>query len=137
MKDSRFRDSLPVEMKDDIAKYLHNPGCGCNTPIYQKLLKIARPQLQQYFPGSEIDESEVGQKMEEQMPSLGADPPVEPEYSHSVINCHVDELSQRLEALPKGKPRQVSIARFEDQITCVITEVDMRRNMKSQKSWGN
>ncbi len=59
LKDGRFRNILPKEMKDDLEKFLQNPGCACNMPFYKRILKEAKEQLQTYFPGKEIiDEAE-------------------------------------------------------------------------------
>lgn len=144
MKDSRFRDSLPLEMKDDVAKYLQNPGCTCNVPFFKKLLQLAVPQLKEYYGnGSEINEQEAtllenldkvaGDTLSEPKRQLSTPPPpptsaptatrVQFDQNYSVINCSVEELEKKLADLPKGVARALSISRYEDKITVVITEM--------------
>jgi hypothetical protein len=111
LKDPTFRDKLPLEFRDDVAKYLHNPGCSCNLPIYRRLLKEAVPQLNAYFPGREIiDEAK-------EIASLA-------QNHFSVINCHVDQIEEKLKQLPMGR-KQITIARYEDQATVIINELDL------------
>ena len=111
LKDPRFRDSLPIELKEDVAKFLSNPGCACNVPIYRRIAKECKQQLHQYFPNKEVvDEPEEVQRLAE---------------NHwSVINCHVDELEARLKKLPPGR-KQLGIARHEDQVTVIVNELDI------------
>lgn len=110
LKDGRFRDALPLHLREDVAKYLTNPGCSCNTPLYKKILKECVPQLKEYFPGGEVtDEVEEIGKLAQN--------------NWSVINCHVDELQKHLQKLAPGR-KQLAITRFEDQVTCVINELD-------------
>lgn len=110
LKDGRFRASLPPDFNQDIQKYLNNPGCACNVPIYRRILKEAREQLAAYFPGEEIlDEEKELVKMAE---------------NHwTVINCHIDELESKLRRLPPGR-KQLDVARFEDQVTVVVNELE-------------
>lgn len=108
LKDGRFRDQIPLEMRDDVAKYLQNPGCPCNVPLYRKLLKHCSKQLKEYYPDGEISETEEPNLIENHF---------------SVINCHINELAAKLQALPLGR-KHVAVARFEDQVTCVINELD-------------
>lgn len=110
LKDGRFRSSLPAEFNQDIQKYLNNPGCACNVPIYRRILKEAKEQLASYFPGQEIleEEKEVSKLAENHW---------------SVINCHIDELESRLRKLPPGR-KQLDVARFEDQVTVVVNELE-------------
>lgn len=111
LKDPRFRDSLPIEFQDDIAKYLSNPGCACNLPIYRKLLKNCTKQLSDYYPGNEIvNEEEEIQKLAKN--------------HFSVINCHISELESKLRSLPVGR-KQIAICRYEEQVTVVINELDL------------
>jgi hypothetical protein len=55
LRDSRFRESLPSGFKEEIQKYLNNPGCACNVPIYKKIMTDAKKQLQEYFQLNKID----------------------------------------------------------------------------------
>lgn len=111
MRDQRFRESLPLEVQDDVQKYLSNPGCACNTPIYMRILKECRPQIKQYFPGKEVSD------IDEEIKELSKN-------HWRVINCHVTELEIELKKLPPGR-KQIDVARYEDQVTCVINELDV------------
>lgn len=133
-------------MKDEVAKYLQNPGCGCNVPFFKKLLQVAVPQLKEYYGnGSEINEHEAtllenldkvaGDTLSEpkrqlSTPPLPTPPPSTPtttrvqfDQNYSVINCSVEELEKKLADLPRGVARALSISRYEDKVTVVITEM--------------
>lgn len=110
LRDARFRDSLPLEFRDDVVKYLTNPGCACNLPIYRRFLKEAKKELQAYYPGREIFNEE------EEIKNLA-------ENNWTVLNCHVDELEELLKKLPPGR-KQLAMTRFENQVTVVINELD-------------
>ena len=111
MLDSRFRETLPETFAPEIAKFLSNPGCGCNTPIYQKVLREAGPQLKAYFPNLEYIAPQ--------------DEAAELAQNHwSVINCHVDDLQGYLKKLPPGR-KQLAVARFQDQVTVIVNELDI------------
>lgn len=111
LKDNRFRNSLNDSFKEDIQKYLQNPGCGCNLPIYKRILKEAVAELQQYYPGRSVA-------------NLDAEFSKLADNNWSVINCHVDELELLLKKLPPGR-KQLAISRYEDQITVVVNELDL------------
>lgn len=109
--DSRFRDGLPAELAGDIRKFLDNPGCSCNHPIYRKVMKTAASQLAEYYPTKQpTDPDEVVEKLSKN--------------EWTVINCHIDELQAKLRKLPPGR-KQLDIARFQDQVTVVINELDV------------
>lgn len=111
LRDARFRNSLPQDFSEDLQKYLQNPGCACNLSIYKRLLKESAEQLKAYFPGREIS------NLEEEAQKLA-------ENKFSVINCHKDELEKLLRNLPPGR-KQLAMARFEDQITVIVNEIDV------------
>src|SRR3990167_6929343 len=90
LRDARFRSVLPIELNEDIQKYLQNPGCACNMPIYRKVLKLACKQLKEYFPDRELVDPD------EEIKALA-------ENHWSVINCHKDELEGKLRKLPSGR----------------------------------
>lgn len=73
LKDKKFRDSLPESLQPDVAQYLKNPGCGCNTPFYKKLLDTAETHLSEYFK-EELDkqsiEKELTKKIVPQIPPI-------------------------------------------------------------------
>lgn len=102
--DERFRNTLPDSFSLDVGKFLQNPGCGCNVPLYNRIIKEASDQLKQYFPNRSFSTEEL-------------------KNSWSVINCNVEELAQHLHKLPPGR-KQISVARYADQVTVVINELD-------------
>lgn len=111
LRDGRFRDSLPQELAEDVVKFLQNPGCACNVPIYRKILKNCKSQLQQYYPNREIED------LNEQIQKAA-------QNQFSVINCHINDLQSKLRQLPPGR-KQIQIARYEDQVTAIINELDV------------
>lgn len=111
LRDSRFRDSLPQSFQNDVQKYLNNPGCACNIPIYRKVMTEARQQLQEYYPNRSVT------NIEEEASKLA-------ENHWRVINCHKNELEAELRKLPSGR-KQIAVTRFEDQVTVVVNELDV------------
>jgi len=111
LRDSRFRDSLPKSLTEDIQKYLNNPSCACNTPVYRKILKECSEQLKAYFPNRPLS------NVEEEIKKLA-------ENNWTVLNCHVDELEEKLRKLPKGR-KQIAITRYEDEVTVIINELEV------------
>lgn len=111
LRDHRFRESLPSSFAEDLNKYLKNPGCACNIPIYRRILTDAQQQLKAYFPGREVV------NLAEEIQKLA-------ENHWLVINCHVDELEERLRKLPPGR-KQLAVARYEDQVTVVVNELEV------------
>jgi len=111
LRDGRFRDKLPDVLREDIQKYLQNPGCACNLPIYRRVMQHGGDQLKAYFPGKELP------NIEEEIRTLA-------ENNWLVINCHVNELEGRLTKLPPGR-KQIAVARYEDQVTVVVNELDI------------
>lgn len=106
--DSRFRETLPDSLTTDVQKFLNNPGCSCNHPIYRKVIQEAQKQLADYFPLKDtlVEEEKEQSKNEWQ-----------------VINCTISELQKQLRSLPPGK-KQLEIARYQDQVTVVINHLD-------------
>ena len=112
LQDSRFRESLPQEQFADMLREFHkNPGCPCNTKLYRRIIKECQPQIRQYFPHKEVIE------IDEELKKLS-------ENHWSVINCNINELEGRLKKLGPGR-KQVEIARYEDNVTVVINEIDI------------
>jgi hypothetical protein len=110
LKDSRFRLTLPKEMSPDLEKFLDNPGCACHTPLYRKIAKECREQLQKYYPNLEVPDEE------KELNKLA-------ENHWSVINCHISELETKLSKLGPGR-KQIDVSRWEDQVTVVVNELD-------------
>lgn len=110
LKDSRFRMSLPKEFESDVESFLEKPGCGCHVPFYKKILKECKQQLQNYYPNLEIVDQNDLEKLAEN--------------NWTVINCHINELESKLNTLPPGR-KQMDIARYEDQVTVVVNELDI------------
>lgn len=94
-----------------MAKFLSNPGCSCNVPLYRGLLKECVAQLEAYFPGREATNEE------EEIKKLS-------ENHWSVINCKADELEERLRRLPNGR-KQIAVARYENEVTVIVNEIDV------------
>lgn len=111
--DERFRNSLPDDLAEDVQKFLKNPGCACNHPIYVNVMKKARPQITEYFPSKETPSEEEFKKEAEKMAK----------NEWQVINCHVNELVEELRRLGPGR-KQMDIARWQDQVTVVINHLD-------------
>ena len=111
LRDGRFREKLPDELKEDIQKYLQNPGCACNVPVYRRVMRYGGEQLKAYFPDKELPDIDEEDKNLIQNRWL-------------VINCHINELEGRLTKLGTGR-KQIAICRWEDQITVVVNELDL------------
>ena len=111
LRDRRFRDTLPPDFQEEIQKYLQNPGCSCNVPLYKKVMTGAKAQLQAFYPNKSIaDLDEEANKLVE---------------NHwGVINCHVDELQEKLKKLPPGR-KQIAVSRYEDLVTVIVNELDV------------
>lgn len=111
LKDSRFRLTLPKDMEPQVEEFLKNPGCACHTPLYRKIIKECGEQLSRYFPGMQVPEHD------EDIKRLA-------ENRWTVINCSVDDLESRLKQLGPGR-KQLDVARWEDQVTVVVNELDI------------
>ena len=108
LKDGRFRDTLPLSMRDDLVKYLQNPNCGsCNLPLLKKIFSDCKKQLLDYFPNSELSEETI----------------VENDNSFNVINCKIQELQDKLRRLGPGR-KQIALSRWQDEVTVIINELD-------------
>lgn len=105
--DDRFREVLPEELVPDVQKFLQNPGCACNHPIYKKVIKVAWKQLTDYYPSKEHSEPDLEVTSNQWV----------------VINCSIHELASKLRNLGPGR-KQLDIARWEDQVTVIINELD-------------
>ena len=110
--DDRFRSTLPDELIEDVQKFLKNPSCGCNHPIYLRVMKKARAQISAYFPNAETPDE---QTIENEQNRLSKN-------EWQVINCHVDELAAKLRELGPGR-KQLEIARWQDQVTVVVNHL--------------
>ena len=111
LRDKRFRESLSSDFLEDIQKYLQNPGCACNVPIYKKIMTQGKEQLQAYYPNRSVA------NLDDEAKKLA-------DNNFSVINCHVDELEAKLRRLAPGR-KQLAVTRFEDQVTVVVNELDV------------
>lgn len=107
--DERFRKLFPEHDKE-ITEFLNNPGCACNTELYQKLMGY-KDRLQEYFPTKLI----ITPK--EEAESLSRN-------HWKVINCHVDKLQSELKKLGKGR-KQIAVARYQDQVTVIVNELEV------------
>ena len=111
--DERFRQILPEELKEDVQKFLKNPGCACNNPIYMKIISKARKQVAEYFP---LKEDTSPEDFNKEIDKIARN-------SWQVINCHVNELFEELRKLGNGR-KQLDVARWQDQVTVVINHLD-------------
>lgn len=111
--DERFRASLPDELQDDVQKFLKNPGCACNHPIYIRVMKKARTQVSEYFPANETPSEEEFEKENERLAK----------NDWQVINCSIHELTEHLRNLGPGR-KQLEIARWQDQVTVVVNHLE-------------
>ena len=111
LRDSKFRTSLPPELKDDLKKYEQNPNCPCNLDVYRNILKLGAKQLKEYYPDKEVVNPDIDL------------PPLQ-QNSWTVINCNVNELENHLKKYKIGR-FQIAIARYEDQITVAINDLDL------------
>lgn len=111
--DERFRSTLPAELQEDVQKFLKNPGCACNHPIYMRVMQHARPQLTEYFPTRETPNEEDSKREFEKLSK----------NNWQVINCNIQDLSTELKKLGTGR-KQLDIARYQDQITVVINHLE-------------
>jgi hypothetical protein len=73
-------------------------------PLYEKVIKQCRQQIQEYFPNKTISEIET-----------------RPQGMWTVINCHIGELEGRLKKLPPGE-KKIAISRWQDQVTVIVSE---------------
>ena len=111
--DDRFRASLPEELTPEVQRFLKNPGCACNHPIYMKVMKKARKQVSDYFPTQETPtEEEVDRQFEKVTKN-----------EWQVINCSVQELASHLRKLGTGR-KQLAVARYEDQVTIIVNHLE-------------
>lgn len=111
LRDSNFRLSLPPELKDDIRKYEQNPNCPCNLDVYRNILKLGAKQLKEYYPGKEVVNPDA------ELPPLQ-------ENRWKVINCTIGELENFLKKDAAFGRKQVAIARYQDQATIIINDLD-------------
>lgn len=107
MRDAKFRETLPAELNEDVAKYLQNPGCKCNGPLYLKIMRDCQEQVKQYFPEKAFMETSATPKHD----------------SWTVINCHIDELEKNLRKLAAGK-KQLTLSRYDDQVTLIVKDLE-------------
>ena len=110
LRDPRFREGLPKGFEEDIRKYQQNPGCACNVPLYKRVMTEAKDELQAYYPSKSVV------SLEEDAKKLA-------ENNFSVINCTTETLEQKLKNLSPGR-KQIAIARYEDQITVIVNDLD-------------
>jgi len=111
MSDPKFRQSLPPVLKEDIQKYEQNPSCTCNLSVYRNVLKHGVEQIKAYFPGQPVVDPD------KELAKLA-------ENNFSVINCKATDLEDLLKKLPPGR-KQIALARYQDEITIVVNELDL------------
>jgi hypothetical protein len=110
MKDEKFRSTLPESLTPDVQKFINNPSCSCNVPLYKKIMKEAKEQVLTYFPNKEV------MSQEEEIERLAKN-------NWYVINCSIGDLEKEMKKLPAGR-KQVTMSRYEDQVTVIVNELD-------------
>ena len=111
--DERFRATLPADLTEDVNKFLKNPGCSCNHPIYLNVMRKASKQVSNYFPTKEEPDAV---EMEKEIDKLSRN-------QWQVINCSTVELTEQLRKLGPGR-KQLDIARWQDQVTVVVNHLE-------------
>jgi hypothetical protein len=134
MKDKDFVEKLPKSLAPEIEKIQSNPGCGCNVKLYEKILNEAGDVINQYFPEKnstnsvaaavEAQQADTKSTVTVPQPVQPAQRPQLPQNNWTVINCSIGELESKLKALPPGR-KQVTLSRYEDQVTVVINNLDL------------
>ena len=111
LADDRFQNLFP-EMKAEIDKFLKDPRrCGsCVVPLAKEILNHFPDRVEKYFPGRLVI------RPEDESKKLA-------EHNYTIINCHINELEEKLRRLPAGGKRYLSLARFEDQVTVIVDEI--------------
>jgi hypothetical protein len=111
LKDSNFRKELPESLLNDVQKFLNNPSCTCNIPIYRNIMRHGGDALRKFYP------NKVLVTPEEEAEKLAKN-------NWTVINCSIGELESKLKKLGNGR-KQIAVSRFEDQVTVVVNELDI------------
>ena len=111
--DPEFRKLFPG-LRDKMAQFLRNPGCGCNRALYREIARHPAV-IEQYYKSK-------GVKMEK-APTLSGKDVITNDFQ--VINCSIDELEDRLRRLGPG-PKQLAVARFRDQVTVIVNDVSRK-----------
>lgn len=111
--DDRFRASLPPTLTEEVQKFLKNPGCSCNHPIYLNVMRKAPKQVAEYFPSKDEPDPVA---MESEIEKLSKN-------EWQVINCHINELATELRKLGAGR-KQLDVARWQDQVTVVVNHLE-------------
>lgn len=108
--DHRFREKLPAGVEKEVSKFLNNPNCACNHPLYKKIASEFPDLLKEYYPNKEVD------SLEKEIQEISKN-------DWHVINCNINELQQKLRELKVGR-KQLDIARWQDQVTVVINHLE-------------
>jgi pyruvate/oxaloacetate carboxyltransferase len=111
MKDEDFRSKLPESLAPEIQKFINNPSCSCNVPLYKKIIKEAKEQVLAYFPGKDV------MTQEEEIERLSKN-------NWRVINCSIGDVEKEMKKLPNGR-KQLAMARYEDQVTIIVNDLDV------------
>jgi len=112
LKSTAFTDKLPNELRTELESFLSNPECNCHNKFISKIAKNFKKELLEYYP----DRKEIFDEEQEKKELMN--------NRWKVINCHISELEGHLRALGGGR-KQIEVARFNDQVTVVINELDI------------
>lgn len=109
LSDDRFRAMFP-ELKHEIDKYLKEPKCGaCAVPVVKEIMNKFPERVEKYFPNRKV------LRPDDEATKLS-------ENNFTVLNCHVNDLEDRLRRLPPGR-KQIAVTRYEDQVTVIVNEL--------------
>ena len=111
LNDGRFRDALPVELREDLVKYLQCPSCPSHVAFFRKILQLAGKQLKEYYPDSELHDEET------EIKKLS-------ENNWVVFSCHIDKLETELRRRAALGRVQIAVTRYQDQVTCVMNKLN-------------
>lgn len=112
LKNTSFTDKLPQDVRPDLESFLSNPECNCHNKFIAKIAKNFKKELLEFFP----DKQEIFDEEQEKRELMN--------NRWRVINCHISELEGHLKMLGGGR-KQIEVARFNDQVTVVINELDI------------
>lgn len=109
-KKGEFRNKFP-ELKGEFNDFIQKTGCAhCARKMIEGLM-VYEDRLRDHFGDVEFDVAPP-----EAFDPVGAN-------NFTVINCLTSELEDRLNALPAAA-YQITVARYEDQITAIINRLD-------------
>ncbi len=77
---------LPESLNPEVQKFINNPSCSCNVPLYKKIIKEAKDQVLEYFPGKTV------MSQEEEAEQLAKN-------NWRVVSCSIGDLEKEMKKL--------------------------------------